>query len=38
MFACQRGLLLGSPPVASCSVVMPLGDRATSASLLTSSV
>ena len=37
MFACHRGLLLGSPPVASCRVEIPRRERATSAIWLTSS-
>jgi len=37
MFACQRRLLAGSPFVASWSVEIPLGERATSASWFTSS-
>jgi hypothetical protein len=37
MLKCQRGLLVGSPPVASCRVEIPRRERATSASLLTSS-
>ena len=37
MFACQRRVQLGSPFVASWSVESPLGERATSASLFTSS-
>jgi hypothetical protein len=37
MLACQRGLPLGSPPVASWRVESPRSERATSASLLTSS-
>jgi hypothetical protein len=37
MLACQRGLELGSPPVASYNVEIPYGECATSTSWLTSS-
>lgn len=37
LFSTHRGLLVGSPPVASCSVEIPAADRVTSARVLTSS-